>query len=354
LDSLTQLALGATIGEVTLGRKIGRKAMAWGALAGTLPDLDVLASPLLTAAQALRFHRGASHSLLFAPIVAPLLGLLVAWLYRRRSDAHADWRGWAWMFFWALWTHPLIDWLTIYGTQLFWPFSTHPLEAGALFIIDPLYTLPLLIALARSLFTPDSRTRLRWNQTALVVSTLYACWGLYASLRVEQLAWDSLRAQGLDEQVDEVLTGPAPLTTLAWNVLARGDSVIWTSRYAFLEADDQFAFEPISRHWSRTQPVRDTDAFQAVDWFSQGYGAARYGPDGQLRVHDLRFGRTLAPPGVEAEAGDVFRFEFYSDDGALTFRQLTPTADLGATLGAVWRRALGDDPAPNPPPPPAD
>mgnify|MGYP003147171615 CR=1 FL=1 len=348
MDSLTQLALGASLGEATLGRKVGRKAMAWGALAGTLPDLDVLAGPLLTAAEALRFHRGASHSLLFAPLVAPLLGLLVAWLYRKRGGVHADWKGWAWLFLWTLWTHPIIDWLTIYGTQLLWPFSDAPLEAGALFIIDPLYTAPLLIALVRSLFTSDAQTRLRWNRWGLIVSTLYACWGLYASHRVEQLAWDNLRAQGLDEQVDRVLTGPAPLTTLAWNVFARTDSVVWTSRYAFLEDDDTFAFEPIARRWQRVDSVRGTEAFEAVDWFSQGFGAARLADNGHLRIHDLRFGRTLTPDGVDAEDGDVFRFDFYRQpNGALTFRQLPPTADLGKTLSAVWRSVKGENPAPN-------
>ncbi len=349
LDSLTQLALGAALGEVAMGRRVGRKAMAWGALAGTIPDLDVIASPFLTAAQALQFHRGPTHSLLFAPLAAPLLGLLVAWLYRKRGDAHADWKGWAWLFFLGLWTHPLIDWLTVYGTQLLWPFSNAPLEAGALFIIDPLYTLPLLVALARSLFTRDARTRLRWNRAALIVSTLYACWGLYASHHVERLAWQNLRAQGLEKQVDRVLTGPAPLTTMAWQIVARGDSVVWTSRYAFLERDRSFAFTPVARRWERVESVRRSDAFEAVDWFSQGFGVARYGPDGDLRIHDLRFGRLPTPPGTDPDWGDVFRFAFYRDGGEWTFRQLGPQADVSAALGGVWERIVGRDPAANAP-----
>ena len=42
MDSLTQIVLGAAVGEATLGRKVGNKALLWGAIAGTIPDLDVV------------------------------------------------------------------------------------------------------------------------------------------------------------------------------------------------------------------------------------------------------------------------------------------------------------------------
>jgi inner membrane protein len=348
VDSLTQLALGASLGEVALGRRVGRKAMAWGALAGTLPDLDVLAYPLLTAAQELRWHRGPTHSLFFAPLAAPLLGLLVAWIYRHRHDAHSDWRGWAWLFFLALWTHPLVDWLTVYGTQLLWPLTDHPYELGALFIIDPLYTLPLLVALVRSAFTADARTRLRWNTAALVLSTLYAGWGIGAKLHVERLAWDNLRVQGLADQVDGVLAKATPLNTVAWEVIARSDTAVWTSRYAFTEGDTRFGFAPVSRQWELTDAVDGTYAFETIQWFSKGYNAARpAGGDTLLHILDLRFGRVV-PRAPGPDAGYVFVYDFFARDAGVTFAQRNPDPDAAATLRLVWQRVLGRDPAPDP------
>ncbi len=83
MDSLTQIVLGAAMGEAVAGRKIGNKAMLWGAIAGTIPDLDVFVGPILrwSAEDSLAFHRGITHSLLFAVLVPLLLAWYTSWLY---------------------------------------------------------------------------------------------------------------------------------------------------------------------------------------------------------------------------------------------------------------------------------
>ncbi|MBL7985752.1 MAG: metal-dependent hydrolase, partial [Flavobacteriales bacterium] len=73
MDSLTQIVLGAAAGEVVLGRKIGNKAILWGAIAGTIPDLDVLARSLYDPLRANELHRGITHSLFFSMVMAPIL-----------------------------------------------------------------------------------------------------------------------------------------------------------------------------------------------------------------------------------------------------------------------------------------
>lgn len=83
MDSLTQITLGAAVGEVVLGRKLGNRAMIWGAVAGTIPDLDVMANLVTDDISALAFHRAITHSLTFSIVAAPLLGWL---LYR--MDGH--------------------------------------------------------------------------------------------------------------------------------------------------------------------------------------------------------------------------------------------------------------------------
>ena len=85
MDSLTQVVLGAAVGEAVLGRKVGNRAMVWGGLAGTLPDLDVLSGLVTDPMSALAYHRAFTHSLPFAVLAAPLLGLAVHRLYGGRS-----------------------------------------------------------------------------------------------------------------------------------------------------------------------------------------------------------------------------------------------------------------------------
>ncbi|MDE2699638.1 MAG: metal-dependent hydrolase, partial [Gemmatimonadota bacterium] len=140
MDSVTQIALGAAVGEKVLGKKVGNKAPLWGAALGILPDLDVLGAAFLSGTDQLGFHRWISHSLLFAVGGGLGIGWALSKLHRG-----ANWREWSALAFWAILTHALLDCFTGYGTQLFSPFSNYPVAFGSIFVIDPLYTLPLAI-----------------------------------------------------------------------------------------------------------------------------------------------------------------------------------------------------------------
>ena len=65
MDSLTQVVLGAAVGEAVLGKKIGNRAMLWGAIGGTIPDLDVFLRYFVDEITNTQMHRGFSHSFLF-------------------------------------------------------------------------------------------------------------------------------------------------------------------------------------------------------------------------------------------------------------------------------------------------
>jgi inner membrane protein len=103
------------------------------------------------------------------------------------------WRRW-WLALWlALVTHPLLDAMTVYGTQLALPFSARPFGLGSVFIIDPLYTLPLLAGLGVTL----ASQRQRANAIGLALSTVYLGWGVIAQAHVERIAREALATQGL-------------------------------------------------------------------------------------------------------------------------------------------------------------
>ena len=107
MDSLTQIVLGAAVGEASLGKKVGNKAMLWGAIAGTIPDLDVLVKFFTDDLSANEMHRGFSHSILFCIIAAPLLGWIIHRIYAKKEEA--SWKNWSMLSFWAFFTHPLLD-----------------------------------------------------------------------------------------------------------------------------------------------------------------------------------------------------------------------------------------------------
>lgn len=287
MDSITQAALGAALGEAALGRRVGRKAALWGAALGTLPDLDILAYPLLDPVQELAFHRGPTHALLFSVVVAPLVGLGLARLHRRDG---VPWRGWTLLAFLALFTHPLLDALTVYGTQLFWPFSDLPAAYPVLFIIDPLYTLPLLAGVVAAVLMPrTSRWRTRVNAAGLVVSTAY----VLAAVGGKQVADRDFRRALAREGVayEDAFTAPTPFNTLLWMGMARTDEHVWVGLTSLLDDDRPMTLRRIDRHAGRLVGHEDDRAVARLRWFSRGYFTTDE-RDGRLFLHDLRFGRS--------------------------------------------------------------
>lgn len=303
VDSLTQATLGAAVGEAVLGRKVGGKAALWGAALGTLPDLDVLANPFISEMQALAIHRGLTHSITFAAVGGPLFGWLawrlhrkpaaeglLGWRFRRTSEA--SWGAWSLLAFLALITHPLLDCFTVYGTQIFQPFSDYPVAFSSIFIIDPLYTVPLLVGVVAALFLRRTSGRRRWaNGLGLGLSTAYLLATLGIKAHVHGTFEASLAAQ--DVRYDGLLTAPMPLNSLLWMGLADGGDTVRVGLYSILDDDRRIAFEPVATQRDLLAPYEDQLPVERLLWFSRGYYAASARAD-TLFFHDLRFGRTDA------------------------------------------------------------
>lgn len=215
MDSLSQIVLGAACAAAVAPAGERRRALALGAALGTLPDLDVLF--LAGIDDPIRFvtwHRSLSHSLL----MLPLIGLLSWWLARRRWR----WQGgdrWRWLaaFQLALVTHPLLDAHTVYGTQLLWPLDVPPAMWSTVFIIDPLYTLPLLVACALAWRWRESVRARRAAVFGLLLSSAYLGWGWIAKYRVETALRPMLERVGLADA--PLLTVPTPFNGVGWRVL---------------------------------------------------------------------------------------------------------------------------------------
>lgn len=285
MDSISQIALGAAV-AVAVVPKLPRRAMVYGAVLGTLPDLDVFLLGHLDPLQRFTEHRSFSHSIPLLTLVAPLLALL-SYQLDRGLQAISRWRWWlaVWL---VLVTHPLLDAFTVYGTQLWWPLPGPPVMWASVFIIDPLYTLPLLIAGLLAWRRRGDPRRVRAVAVlGLLISSGYLGWSLFA----KQLAFE--RARELLVQADRpearLLVSPAPFTTLLWRAVAvdaDADGEVFISlRPGAPRAE--WRWTPAS---ARIKGAAMTlPAGQRLHWFTHGFMRVIQA-EHELRIADLRMG----------------------------------------------------------------
>ncbi len=283
MDSLSQFALGAAIGVAVMHRRTKPwKAALIGGLTATLPDLDAFynhGDPISN----VTLHRANSHSLFWLTVVSPAVALIAAFAARER-DQFMRW----WLMVWlALVTHPILDWFTVYGTQILRPFTDFPYAVGSIFIIDPLYTLPLLIGIAAALMLRNERGW-RWNLAGLIVSTLYLGWGVFAQVQVKTIAEASLRADG--RSVERLLVTPTAFNTVLWRVVAVTPDGYLEGFRSIFDREPRMMFAGHPRGEALYDVVRDYPSVARVVWFSHGLFKMSE-RDGKLVITDLRMGQ---------------------------------------------------------------
>jgi inner membrane protein len=284
VDTITQIALGAAVGEATLGRRVGNRAILWGGLCGLFPDLDLLV-PYDDAVKTLIYHRSFSHSIFVLTALTPLFVWLILKLhpgtrpYRRR---------WFVLVFLALITHVLLDCLTVYGTQIFWPLPTPPVMWSTIFIVDPAYSIPLIGGvLAAAVMSRTSPRGHRLNTIFLALSTLYLAWSIGAKLHVNQTVEQSLARQNIAHH--SILTVPTPFNTLLWRVLVMDDRGYYEGFYSLLDSDRNIRFTHHPSHDRLLEGLAGHWPVQRLQWFTHGF----YAVDNRGRaivITDLRMG----------------------------------------------------------------
>ncbi len=345
MDSLTQAALGAVIGELVLGRQIGRRAIAWGALFGTLPDLDVIFTWLLPTAWDLRLHRGFSHSLLLMALLT--WGLAKPLAKRWKKDKVTPQRV-AWFVFLAWSTHVLIDVFTVYGTGVFDPFPGPRLSTDNMFIIDPIFTVPLLVAVVIGLFVKPKDWKkgsgVRSAAWCLGISSFYVMLSFWAKHSVSKAVEADLVRRGISWQ--RRMEAPTPFNIMFWRVLIDRPGEIWIGyRSIFDPAELPVRWTVVAKGEEIVAKHADASEVKTVQWFSEGWWIARNSADG-LWLADLRFGevRNWDDRGVALRPSFVWT---YMPDGKKDrLRQHGPQArGAGETMRRMGRRISGESEA---------
>ncbi|MBF8730139.1 metal-dependent hydrolase [Pseudomonas guariconensis] len=341
MDSLTQAVLGAALQGAVLGRIQGRRSLLYGAALGTLPDLDVLIRYADPVSQ-MTYHRGFSHSLFVLTALAAVLAWLVNAVARRRWPDKGYRLTRLFLAFWlVLVTHPILDAFTVYGTQLFWPLSLTPQSWAAVFIIDPVYTLPLLGAVLYAAFKGMAGKAVAVLGVALAFSTAYLGYGLAGRMAAEQRFALALDQQGV--VVTHVRAVPIAFNSLVWRVLAKTPDGQYYEGISSAFDQEPPEMQRQSLNLEAAQVLRGMPLHERLRWFTDDW--LRYDRVGDaLVVTDLRMGI----PG-----NYTFRFQMASRDGAGRWNAVTPTLWLGdgvgsmlngADLALIWRRIVQQQP----------
>jgi inner membrane protein len=399
MDSLTQIVLGAAVAEASLGKKIGNRAMVWGAIAGTLPDMDVIANGLMSPVDALAFHRGPTHSALYLFIAAFVLGwvvfrmyqlpfqrwfgivgwgiltsaigliivflgtfslgklvtglaviLLSAWIIYKRysrpsySRPTADLKDWIIMFLWVLITHPILDCFTTYGTQILLPFSNQRVAFNNIAVADPLYTVPFLICLIIVIYYPKhDRQRAVWNRRGLIISCLYMALTIFNKTRINTIFENSISRAGIE--ANRYTTSPTILNNILWSGVAETDSAYYYGSYSFFDEEKFFKLNKLPK--SRPE---NPDAFQSdhtlkiLRWFSDDYFNIVENKSDSIQYYDLRFGTFR----MKTSDPDQFVFKFNltkNDQGEYILKdqgERPRDANFREAFSALWDRILGN------------
>jgi inner membrane protein len=285
MDSVTQAALGASIAHLFWHKNFGKKAFAFGAVIGTIPDLDIIIYPFLNGVQRLYWHRGESHSIFFVFLASFFLYKL--FLNKARECNLSDFKFFTGLFL-IFATHIAIDIFTVYGTQILSPFNRYGFAIGNLYIVDPMYTIPLLAGIFAGIAF-NAKKGFKANCAGLFMSSVYVLFSLSA-LRYADLTFKK-NLESKNIKVLNSITSATPMNTILWRHIARTDKGLFIGYFSILgnNPKNKIRFDFVPRNEELIKSIENQNNIKAINWFSKGFWTAEI-KNGTLTMSDLRFG----------------------------------------------------------------
>lgn len=306
MDSITHIALGACMGEAFAGKQLGRKAMLWGALAQSIPDIDFIAAFWMDTSSSLLAHRGFTHSFIFCII----FGLFLAFIAERWHRPHnISLFKWSIFFIALIFIHVFIDAFNNYGVGWFEPFSHKRISFNAIYVADPFFSIWPGIALIALLYFKNGteKKKRNWWRFGLGLSTFYLIYCL-----VNKAVIDRDVRRILDEQkisYTRYFTTPAPLQNWLWYVVAGDDKGYYVGFRSLFDSSKSMEFQYFQRNDSLLRPMQHHTDLHNLIRFSQEFYTLEHHGEG-LIFNDLRFGQIV---GWQNPKGK-FVFHYYLDN----------------------------------------
>lgn len=301
MDSLTHIALGAVIGETSAGKKLGKKALLWGAIFQSLPDIDFVAAFFLEPTDNLVAHRGFTHSLLFDVIVT----LAVAFLLAKWSKTNQlNFRQWAIFIGIQITVHLFLDGLNNYGVGWFEPFHDARISLNVIFIADPLYSIGPGIACIVLLFLSSQHpTRMTWAVCAIIASSCYLVCCATNKFIIHQKLEKTLTSRNIHPL--RQFTTPTAFNNMLWYCVTEVDEGYYIG-YCSIFDKSEITFTYFPRQDKLLHGMEGEPEIQNLMQFSQGFYTIEKQADA-LVFNDLRFGRVAGWNNEPTE----FTFHYY-------------------------------------------
>ncbi len=279
--------MGACLGEGIAGKKLGKKAMLIGALANNLPDIDVITTFWTEPAKELLVHRGITHSILFACIAGPLL----AYLFQKTFTKNPiSFRRWLLLIQSGLFIHIIMDAFTAYGTGWFEPFSHYRVTFNTLFILDPLFSLPMIIAAVVLLVLKSSSVQKRGvtYRLGLGLSALYLSITIGVKVYVNSVVSKDLAVNNIS--YSSYLATPTPMNNVLWYAIAKKDDHFYIGYYSIFDKDEQIKWELFTQNDSLLSPFKLSEEVAYLKRFSKDYYCL-HKEKNHVVFSDMRFGQ---------------------------------------------------------------
>lgn len=314
MDSITHIALGACMGEAFAGKKLGKKAMLWGALAQSAPDIDFIASLWMKTPDSLLAHRGFTHSFLFCAVLTPFLALIAEYWHRPHNIKLSKWL----LFFGGvIFIHIFIDAFNNYGVGWFEPFSHYRISFNAIYVADPFFSVWTGIAFAALLILKKkSRKRKRWWQAGLALSALYLAYCLINKTIINSDVKSILKKQ--DISYTRYFTTPAPLQNWLWYVVAGNDSGYYVGYRSVFDSKKEISFHYFPTKEYLLDPLKDHEDVHKLIRFSQQFYTVEKWND-TLVFNDLRFGQIVG--WHDPKEKFVFHYYLNQNDNSLVVQR---------------------------------
>ena len=287
MDSVTQIVLGGAIGAAVAHKQLGRSSLVIGAILGTLPDLDIFL-PTIDAVTSFTQHRSFSHSLF---VLFPFAFICFAVLKQKFSTTTISSQRLFWLCFLVLITHPLLDAFTSYGTQLFWPLAVQPISIASIFVIDPLYTLPLLIGciylwrLKKKEPNEEKKNKAkRINHIGLILSSGYLLLSVLLQIFIQNKVDNALQANGIINE--KVFISPLYPSLNWWGAI-----VVDSNNDVYYDVELNILTNNLNISLKQGLGYNAIDekipALTSLEWFTNGFIRLE-DIEGQLIATDLR------------------------------------------------------------------
>ncbi|MEZ7506556.1 metal-dependent hydrolase [Flavobacterium sp. Arc2] len=281
MDSFTQIALGIAVAEICAGKKLKNKTFLYGSILGTIPDLDVVVGLFLDPVNAVLIHRGISHSLFLFLFLSPILGWIISKIEKNKINFLQASN----MAFWCLLTHVLLDMFTSWGTQILWPLD-YRFALKTIFVVDPLYTIPLVIALIMVWKTKDTVLRKKYITKGLFISSFYLLLSCFIKLYALSQFEKALNRQGI--QYSEIIVKPTAFNTILWNAnVAKPDSYLLAD-YSLFDSQP-ITFTAYNKNKALESKLNGNSDFKKLKKASEGWYIISQ-KNKFLYFNDLRFG----------------------------------------------------------------